>query len=395
MDRDLRISLCLALTALALVTAGCAKRDGESVEAQGEDRVPVVVTPVAMRDFEERLTLQGNVAAKTRVTVVPRIPGILEAIFVDEGSLVVAGETALFQTERLKLEKAVEISRQDLALSKANQREAAANQASVQAQYDKAVIDFERFSRLRERDAVTLDAMEQQTMRHKASKAGLEHAQALIDLAGEGLRKAEAALAIAEKNLSDALVLAPLSGVVSLRVAEPGEMGDPGAPVLFIEDPSLLEVSLFVPAEYYAQIRPGDTHLRVKGNGVDLGELAVSYRSPTIQSALRTFEVKCEIEDPPAGVVSGALAEIDLVLMSKRALGVPEGAVVPRSDRRVLFLGGGDSAQMVEVGTGLSTDGWVEIVDGAVSEGAAVVTMGQFLLDDGTAITRHENGEGS
>ena len=189
------------------------------------------------------------------------------------------------------------------------------------AQFEKAEIDYERFLRLREKDAVTKDAMEQQTMRYKAMKAGLEHARTVVDLAAEQMKKAQAGLAIAEKNLKDSTVKAPISGVVSYKMKEQGEFGSVGHPVVRIENTDVLEMSAFVPGEYYPRIVPGETKVRISANGIDAGEFVVAYKSPTIQPQLRTFEVKCILENPEEGIVSGAMAEVDILLQNAHGTG--------------------------------------------------------------------------
>ena len=82
---------------------------------------------------------------------------------------------------------------------------------------------------------------------------------------------------IAEKDLRDSLVYAPISGTVSMRLSEPGETGQPGMPILRIADPSEIEVSAFLPAQYYSQIIPGQTNMRVSVYGLDLKKQQLYY----------------------------------------------------------------------------------------------------------------------
>ena len=82
-------------------------------------------------------------------------------------------------------------------------------------------------------------------------------------------------------------------------------MGKPGAPVLRIEDPSLLEVSVFLPAQAYGEVAPGETGMQVLVEGLDLGQHKVTYKSPTIDPVLRTFEARCLLADPPGGRRAG------------------------------------------------------------------------------------------
>jgi len=398
-----RIKQVVGAAAAALVCAvgiyaylhlggGAGERDKGAAQAVARPAVPVVLTPAAMRPFEDGLVVQGNVESQHFALVCPLIDGTITELYVGEGDAVVAHETKLFQIDRVKVSQAVEISRQDLAVARCGKREAEANLKSLEAQFEKADIDYRRFQRLREQDAVTLDAMEQQTARYKATKAGLEHAQTLIALAAEREKQAEAALVIAEKNLKDSLVHAPISGRVTHKMKEQGEFGSAGHPALRIADVSALEVSAFLPAEYYSRVHEGETHVRLSVPGTDAGTHRLSYKSPAIEPSLRSFEVKCRVTDPPDGLVPGAIAQLDVLLEARDGLGVAAEAVQLRAAQQVVFVVENGTAKMVAVETGLHTGGWVELLGDAVAEGQAVVTMGQLLIEDGTPVTVQAEG---
>lgn len=385
------------LTAMAagVLAAGCSgviEKAGAAEDPAAQRTIPVQTTPVAQRDFTRRIRAQGNLQAKEFALVAARIDGVMTDLFVKEGDAVVANKTPLFQIDKVKVKQAVEISKQDLSLAKCSQREAQANLDSLQAQFDKAQIDYDRFRRLREKDAVTLDAMEQQEMRFKATRAGLEHAKTLVDLAAEQEKKAQAALAIAEKTLDDSLVIAPISGRISYKFLQLSEYAGGGKPVLRIDNPAVLEMSALVPAEYFARVKEGETPVRISAYGVDVGTHPVSYKSPTIQPALRTFEIKCVIENPPEGVAPGAMADVEVVLEERKALGAPQGAFMTRAGQKVVFVVENGVARMTPVETGLETEGWIELVNPPMPEGAPVVTMGQNLVDDGMAVLVQKEG---
>ena len=200
------------------------------------------------------------------------------------------------------------------------------------------------------------------------------------------LEQARLQLTIAEKDLADSLVLAPISGQVSQRFMEPGEMAAPGTPVVKIEDLSLLEVSVFLPEEHYARVVPGKTEMRINVGGVDLETLRVVYKSPTVTPKLRTFEIKTLIESPPPEVAPGCLAEVVVVLDGRRGVGIPTAAIAQRGGNSAIFVVELQTARMLPVQTGRSMSGWTEILDGGLSVGAEVITMGQQLVNDGTPV---------
>ena len=364
-------------------------KDNESAE----ERVPVVTTPVRIREFEERLGVQGTLEARHFAVVSARVPGTIEKIFVDEGDRVVAEKARLFQIDALKLKRNAEMQAQEVSVTQYARIEAEANLDRVQADFHKAEIDYERFKRLLQKKAVTAEAMESQESRYRQTEAMLRYARTSVDLAREKEKKAKAALAIAKKDLRDALVYAPITGRISQKFRETGEMVQPGQPVLRIEDPAVIEVSAYLPAEYYGRIIPGKTPMYIKVYGSESRDRVITYKGPTINPQLRTFEVKCLIKEPPENFVPGALAEIAILLEMRKGIGVPTDAVQIRAGRSVIFTVQEQIAYMIEVNTGLETDGWTEIRDSKLMENTPIVTMGQFLLNDGTAV-RIQRGNG-
>lgn len=378
--------------AIALLAAGCRKEGAEAKsKAPKKPKPAVVATPVSML-FEQVLTASGTFETQTRVVVAARTAGVLEKIHVDEGNKVVAGETKLFQTETVTLDARVSMAKQQMAVAAASVRERRANLERIQADFDKAKLDYERFERLLEAKAVTKNAFEMQESRFRQLTAALKHGKTLIALAEEQEEQAKSAVVIAEKDRSDALVLAPITGVVTKRLLEPGERATPGTAVLHIEDPSKLEASVFLPEALYARVEPGTTKLRVRVGDIDLGERVVSYRSAVVSTNLRTFEAKCRIENPPTGVAGGRIARVSVVLQSRQGLGVPTDAVLVRSGKRIVFVNRNNTAEAVPVKTGLETKGFVEILDGSLKTDSPVIVKGQYFIDDGDALSLQTGG---
>ncbi|HRU06878.1 MAG TPA: efflux RND transporter periplasmic adaptor subunit, partial [Candidatus Brocadiia bacterium] len=217
-------------------------------------------------------------------------------------------------------------------------------------------------------------------------------AGAQIALAQEEERRAESAVAIAEKELRDSVAVAPIDGVVSKRMAEPGENGERGKAVIRIDDVRQLEASAQAPGQFYPLVKPGQTKARLTVGGKALGEFTIWYKSPTVDTALRTFEVKCDVPGDRSLAVPGALVEMAIVLEQREGLGVPAESVQLRGGKPVVFVLNGNEARMVAAETGLETEGWVEARGPGLSEGTPVVRQGQFLLNDGSPVAVRKAG---
>ena len=380
-----RIALALLAAALpaALLAAGCGKK--ESAAAETVRALAVRAQPVAARAFERRLTVQGTLEAKNYAHVASRADGNLDAIWVDEGDAVVAGETALFQIDPVSRGNSLTIAKQNLAVAKASLAVAQASARKTEAEARKATLDFKRYERLHQDGKVSDNEYESAEVQHAQAEAGIAVAEAQVDLAERQVKQAEASLSIAEKSLADTKIFAPISGVVSARTAEPGEQMSIGKVILRIDDLSMVEAAAFLPAQYYPEVQPGNTKFRLGVGGREAGTYAVTTRSPVIDPTLRTFEIKGRVEATDGLAVPGQMADLTIVFETRSGLGVPSASILTRNDRAIVFVAQDGKAVAKEVQTGFQNDAWTEILSG-LAAGESVVTEGQTQLRDGLPV---------
>ena len=380
-----RIALVLLAAVLpaAFLAAGCGKK--ESAAAETVRALAIRAQPAAARAFERRLTVQGTLEAKNYAHVASRADGNLDAIWVDEGDAVVAGETALFQTDPVSRENSLTIAKQNLAVAKASLEVAQASARKTEAEARKATLDFDRYERLHQAGKVSDNEYEAAEVQRAQAQAGLAVAEAQVDLAERQVKQAEASLSIAEKSLADTKIFAPISGVVSARTAEPGEQMSVGKVVLRIDDLATVEAAAFLPAQYYPEVQTGQTKFRLDVGGREAGTHVVTTRSPVIDPTLRTFEIKGKVEAADGLAVPGQMADLTLVFETRQALGVPSAAILNRGGKSVVFVAQDGRAVQREVQAGLQNDGWTEVLSG-LEAGESVVTEGQTQLRDGLPV---------
>lgn len=389
--KSMKTVIIIGLVAIAVVASthlfSSRPIRSDSTVAAAQKGLPVVLTPARKILFEERIEVSGNVEAKNTALISARIPGVLDAIFVDEGDAVEKGQK-LFQIDKIKLSRAMESAEQQVAVAAASVRARAATVERIEADLAKVQVDFERYKRLyKQNRAVAKSDLEAQESHLKQVQAALTEAEAGLELARAQEEQAKSNLAIARKDLADSLVVSPITGKVSQRLLEPGEMAEKkGTAVLRIVDLTILELSAYLPEEYYARVVEGETIVRAGSGSIDMGELTVTTKSPTIDPKLRTFEIKAVLRDPPNGIVPGARADIAVVLQKRTGLGIPRESVLWRGQERVFFTVIEGKAHMLSVATGLESDGWVEVQGDGLIPNMPIVRMGQERLNDGMAV---------
>ena len=381
-----KIIVYLALF-IMLISGSTSYASDDKAESK-ENRASVVVTRAKQMTFEDRVETSGNIETRNYSIVSSRSAGIIDNIFVREGDQVVAGKTKLFQIDKVKSQQVVDISRQSVSVAEFTYRARLATVKRVEADYNKAKLDYERYQRLyNDNMAVTKNALESQESRYIQTKAAFDEAKAMADLSEKQLEQAQAKHIIAQKDYENSMGLSPISGYVSKRLKEPGEMVGSGTPIVQVDDLSLLEVSAFLPAAYYQKVNANETTMKITVGSIDLGELPVDYKSPVIDSRLRNFEIKTLIKNPPEGVTSGDIARIKVILSSHAGIGIPRASALKKLDGTNIFAAVNGKAKIIPVETGLENDGLIEITAKDIKPGMSIVTMGQDRLSDGTPVT--------
>jgi RND family efflux transporter MFP subunit len=376
------------LTLIMMMISGGLSYASDAKEGLKETKASIVVTKAKKMTFEERLETSGNLETRNYSIVSARSSGIIDNVFVREGDKVTAGKTNLFQIDRVKSQQAVDISKQSVSVAEFTHKARIATVKRIEADYNKAKLDYERYQRLyNDNGAITKNALESQESRYIQTKAAFDEAKAMADLSERQLEQARAQYIIAQKDYENSMGLSPISGYVSKRLKEPGEMVSAGTPIVQVDDLSVLEVSAFLPSAYYQKVITDKTTMKITVGAIDVGELPVVYKSPVIDSRLRNFEIKALIKNPPEGVTSGDIARIKVVLSSHDGIGIPRESAIKKLDGINVFIVENGKAKRLSVETGIENDGWVEIITKDIRDGISVVTMGQDRLSDGSAVT--------
>lgn len=372
---------------LVVVLAGCGKKEAASQVAKKV--IPVKIALAEVREFEDNISVEGSVEAKDVAMVTPRISGTITELFVKEGDVVEKGKTVLFSVDSIRMEQSVILAEQTLAVAKCSVKEKEALKEQANAILHKAEIDYKRQKKLYDDKQIgTLDTIEKLESGMLQAKASAKHVDTLIQLSKEQVSQVEAALKIAKKNLSDTVVMAPISGVVSEKFYYVGDMGIPGEAVFKIESVDNLEASFYIPSQFYSNISVGTTKLMIFSNGKEVGEYKLTYKSPSIDKMLRVFEIKAYLNKHNQ-VAPGSLIRGVINLRKFNSIGVPIRSIIKKQDGDVVFIANGSTAKMLPIQSGTEYDEWMSIVGDSVKAGDSVIIEGQFLLNDGTGIEVH------
>jgi RND family efflux transporter MFP subunit len=354
--------VAIALLAWRVVGERRAERSGGAPEAaRAQPTIELMPEDVAVArttELTRTVPVSGSVRAVTSAFVKARVASEITRIAVREGEAVQAGQV-LVQQDTTEFDWRVRQAEQQ-ALAARAQLEIARRQLAN----NKALV---------EQGFISPTALETSVSNEAAAQASLEASLAAVEIA----RKARA----------DATLAAPISGVVSQRLAQPGERIGVDGRILEIVDLSRLEIEAALAPEDVSALRLGSpAQLRV--DGIDGPVSArVARINPAAQAGSRAVLVYLALEPHPA-LRQGLFARGAISVDARRTLVLPASAVrVDRTQPYVLLLEGGKVvARAVTPGTRGEADGQaaVEIAAG-LADGARVLAGTIGAVSEGTA----------
>ncbi len=198
------------------------------------------------------------------------------------------------------------------------------------------------------------------------SQNAFDNAESSYDVARGNVKSAQAQVQLAQNALSDAEVVAPLSGIIAKRNVQPGEKVAIESLLLTIVDLSELEVQAMVPALDVPELRPGmPVELAVDGFGERRFAGRIDRINPATEPGTRAIVVHVSLPNPDAALRAGMFATGRIALAaSAPAPTLPAGAV--RNDTGQTYVwtieGGKLTRRIVLTGRRDDASGRVEIM---------------------------------
>ncbi|MBO9542208.1 efflux RND transporter periplasmic adaptor subunit [bacterium] len=370
-------TLLVTLTC-ALLIAGCsgdkepAKKGGMGGKRGPGGAVTVSLEKVGPRDLMETLALTGTLAADRQVAIAPRVSGRLTEVLVQMGDPVKKGQV-LAKLDDAELQASVQQARAAVESARATKRQ--------------REIDHANLARIAKRTRELLDKDFISRQEYEDAQAKADGAQATVALAASEVSRQEAALREKREALSQAVITAPMSGVVGARLLEPGAIAGPSQTVLSLVTAGSLKTIVQVGEAALPRLKVGSPATAQVDAWPDRTFKAkVSRVAPMVSTDTHTAQVELALDDPTGALRPGMFARIGLTLQERKgAPTVPIQALVKQKDQDGVFVAEGDKVRFVPVRTGILTETHAEVVEGPAL-GTAIVTMGNHLLRDGASI---------
>jgi len=287
-----KIFFLILMAALSL--QACSDEGSNPVAAQGSMMTRASTMVVKPVDVDAHYVSSGTVTSDHRVSISSRISGYIRKLSVRAGDRVKKGQV-LVRVDPVN-----------------------ARQALVQAEADlaDATMDMQRYESLYRDHAATKQQLDRVRLRYKLARSQVAQAR---------------------NQLGYAEVLSPVDGVVVEKRLSKGDLAQPGAAILTLEDPASLLVKTYVSEQFVSGIHVGD---QVEVDIPSMKRRIAGVVRQVVEAAdavSHQFMIKIALPSD-AAIHPGMYAQVGFAVGTRQALLVPRAAVIKMAGLHGIYI---------------------------------------------------------
>lgn len=392
------ILLMVMLTVIVGSISGCSKTEEVNQLQEEEKYTPVEIQKASISTMENKISINGKVTANEEIAVIPKAVGIVTSVKVSLGDTVQEG-SVLFTIEQQDVLKSVDQAANGIELAKKGvaQAENAVKSATINYELNKekienAKINLERMKELYEEGAISKSQLEQaelaasdknlDALMGQISQAEISYQQALNQLT-----QAEISYEQASSGLSNTVVKAPMSGIISSLNVKEGQIATNSQAAATIVDMNQVYVQINVVESIVNKLQVGqEVEVNIPAAFDEYITSTISYISPTADPRSQLYPIKIYIDNADKNIRPGMNGEVKLGTDKvDSAIVIKGSAVLDRDGKKIVYVVEDNKAVEKIVTVGLDTGDYVEIKEG-IKEGDSVIVEGQHYVENGEVV---------
>jgi membrane fusion protein (multidrug efflux system) len=338
--------------------------------AQTGELVPVISRPVS-----RTVELPAEILPFLNVSLHARVPGYVDRVLVDRGSIVKHG-ALLVELSAPEMTAQIAEAQSKVQATEADRLQADAQLAAAQSTYDGMKTAAQTPGAIAGNELVLAEKQ-------------VEAARALLSSRQQASRAAESAVREFVDLQAYLKITAPFDGVVTDRLVHPGALVGPGNDIalLVIQQVSHLRIVVPVPEEDVSGITNGSIVLfRVPAYPERPYSGTVARISHALDQRTRTMAVELDVMNRDSSLAPGMYPTVKWpVRRSQPGLFVPKTSVVTTTERTFVVRNQGGRAEWVDIKKGVAEGDLVEVI-GDLKPGDTVVRRATDEIREGTPV---------
>ncbi|MFQ9616311.1 MAG: efflux RND transporter periplasmic adaptor subunit [Clostridium butyricum] len=365
-----------------------------------ENKLSVEVYKAELKDRMSGDTYKSTLEAYEQGIISSKISAKVTKVVVENGQYVNEGDTIAVLDDQ-DIQNSIKTATAQLEVNEKQVNSAEQQLNSTQTSLEKLKINLDDAQRNYDREKALFDAgavsqseLDASEKALNTSKADYNSGQANIEISKASIESAKASVEAQKVNieklqndLNNVVIKAPISGVISEKNVNVGQIINQGAVLAKINDISYVFATIQVPQEKINDIevgKPADVTLE-DNNTVHNGTLDSIDLSG--DSTLRVFNCKIKIENSNKELLPGEYAKVNFsnTENNNKVITIPVSSLAGSEGDYYVFINDNGVASKVAVDIGDADENNLEITSG-VKEGDEIICTNMSSLKDGCKI---------
>jgi membrane fusion protein (multidrug efflux system) len=320
--------------------------------------VNITSQEVQYKKIAPKLMLTGSIEGETSAIISAKTGGRVAQVFVEDGQRVTAGQP-LVRLENIELSNGASVAKEGVRKAQAN--------------YDNNVTEYNRYKILYEQKAV--------------AKQQLDSIETKLKIAETELSSAYATLGNANKQLDDAVVVAPVSGVVANKSVVIGQVVSGGLSLMTVENIGQVYAVVNIEQKDMGVVKPGmAAEITVDSYQGQMFSGVIDIINPAAAASNRMYRTKIKLDNSDNRLKPGMFVKAGIVMGAEiNALVVPQNAVFQKQGLYYVYVIQGDKVARQQIEIGQIIGDMIEVKTG-VQEKALIATSNINTLKDGDTV---------
>jgi multidrug efflux pump subunit AcrA (membrane-fusion protein) len=230
---------------------------------------------------------------------------------------------------------------------------------------------------------------------YDSGNASIQTAEANIETAKANLQAQKVALEKSQGDLANTVIKAPISGVISGKSMNVGQMASIGTTLATVNDISSVYATIQVPQGKISNAKVGQATTVVVDGSDQTYNGTIQYMDSVADSTSRVFNCKVKIDNSDKSLSPGTYGKVTLVSDQKNdVITIPVNALVGNEGDYSVFINDNGTAKKTKVVIGQTDENNVEITSG-IKDGDQIICTNTSTLQDGDevdAVAKQDSG---
>ncbi|MBK7105627.1 MAG: efflux RND transporter periplasmic adaptor subunit [Ignavibacteriae bacterium] len=344
----------------------------EETKQKNEKIVPVKVYTVKLDNIENFVKATGTIAAGEDVIVFSKVSEKIVKVFVKPGDKISQGQTIALQYN---------------ALFKQSVAAAETAVKSAQTQFNLAQQEFNRMKNLFDQKAISSQQFDQIKTQYESAELGLQASKVQLQQAKE--------------QFDNSYIKSPFNGTIASIYIEQNQMVAAGLPIAQIINSNSMKAKVKIPSDEIGKIfKEQSVSIEFPSIPNKIFEGIVSEIDQAVDPISKNLQVEISLIKPGGSIKSGMFGEFLIKTSIKdNSIIIPENSIQSRTEVKIdretglqksikkyfVFVIKNGKANLIEVKTGISSDGRIEILSG-LNVGDTIVVVGQNIVKSGDKV---------